>query len=47
LFVTEIPNPRHPHPLGRRTFNLTCDVCHQTQSYTEKDLVISTQPTGS
>lgn len=41
LFVSEIPDPRHPHPLGRRTFDLTCGVCHQRRSYTEKDLVIT------
>ncbi len=45
LFVSEIPDPRHPHPLGARTFNLTCAVCHQRRSYTEKDLVMSSKPT--
>jgi hypothetical protein len=47
LFVAEIPDPRHPHPLGRRVFDLTCGVCHQRRSYTEQDLVISSQPTES
>jgi len=45
LFVAEIHDPRHPHPLGARTFELTCGVCHQRRSYTEKDLVISSKRT--
>src|SRR6266568_3809212 len=47
LFVSEIPDPRHPHPLGARAFDLTCGVCHQRRSYTEKDVIMASSPTES
>ena len=40
LLVSEIPDPSNPQPLSPRTFGLTCPVCHQPRTYTEKDVFI-------
>jgi hypothetical protein len=38
LVLGDIPEPSEPHVLGPRTFDLTCEACHQRRTYTEEEL---------
>jgi len=44
LLVSKIPDRNDPQPLGPRTFDLICGVCNQRRTYTEKDVIISSEP---